>query len=132
MAGPIHLNQAVGFTIEALGCGVTVLVMMRFGCRVTIAYSMLQGELAITSWAPHHPSDGQFTLTDCLSTPCCKVSLPSLAGLSTILLMVNSHSPGLSAHSMHEPSQCTQLRREATSETCIVQGVNAEQRLLRG
>ena len=45
MAGPIHLNQAVGFAIEAVGCGVTLLVMMRFGCRVTIAYSMLQGKL---------------------------------------------------------------------------------------
>ena len=66
MACPIQLNQAVGFTIEALGCGVTVLVMMRFGCRVTIAYSMLQGELAITSWTQRHSSDGQFTLMDCL------------------------------------------------------------------
>ena len=48
MAGPVHLNQTMGFAVEALGCGVTLLVMMRFGCRVTIAYSMLQGELAVT------------------------------------------------------------------------------------
>ncbi|KAL3156934.1 hypothetical protein ABBQ38_001196 [Trebouxia sp. C0009 RCD-2024] len=46
MAGPVHLNQALGFTIEALGCGVTLLVMMRCGCRVTVAYSMLQGGVA--------------------------------------------------------------------------------------
>lgn len=47
MAGPVHLNQALGFAIEALGCGVTLLVMLRFGCRVTIAYSMLQGKLEL-------------------------------------------------------------------------------------
>ena len=44
MAGPVQLNQAMGFAIEALGCGITMPVMMRFGCRVTVAYSMLQGE----------------------------------------------------------------------------------------
>ena len=44
MAGPVYLGQALGFAIEALGCGVTLLVMVRLGCRVTVAYSMLQGE----------------------------------------------------------------------------------------
>lgn len=53
MAGPVHLNQALGFAIEALGSGVTLLIVMRFGCRVTIAYSMLQGDLAITGLSHH-------------------------------------------------------------------------------
>ena len=56
MAGPVHLNQAIGFAIEAFGCGVTLLVMMRFGCRVTIAYSMLQGALATGSWTHQQSS----------------------------------------------------------------------------
>lgn len=58
MAGPVHLNQAIGFAIEAFGCGVALLVMMRFGCRVTIAYSMLQGELDTTGWSHNRSSLG--------------------------------------------------------------------------
>ena len=56
MAGPVHINQVMGFAIEALGSGVTLLVVMRFGCRVTITYSMLQGDLAITGLTYHNTS----------------------------------------------------------------------------
>ena len=45
MSGPIHLNQALAFAIEAFGCGLVLLTMTRLGSRVTIACCMLQGQL---------------------------------------------------------------------------------------
>lgn len=45
MAGAVYVNQAVGFAIESGGCGLALLVMTRLGCRVTVAYSILQGQL---------------------------------------------------------------------------------------
>ena len=45
MAGAVYVNQAVGFAIESAGCGLALLVMTRLGCRVTVAYSILQGQL---------------------------------------------------------------------------------------
>ncbi len=45
MAGAVHVNQAVGFGVESAGCGLALLVMTRLGCRVTVAYSILQGQL---------------------------------------------------------------------------------------
>lgn len=44
MAGAVYVNQAVGFGIESAGCGLALLVMTRLGCRVTVAYSVLQGQ----------------------------------------------------------------------------------------
>lgn len=46
MAGPVYLNQALGFAVETTGVGLVLLVMTRLGCRVTAAYSMLQGVLS--------------------------------------------------------------------------------------
>ena len=39
------MNQAVGFANESAGCALALLVMTRLGCRVTLAYSILQGQL---------------------------------------------------------------------------------------
>ena len=47
MEGPVHLNQALAFAIEAFGCSLVLLSMTRLGSRVTIACCMLQGQLLI-------------------------------------------------------------------------------------
>ncbi|DBA92174.1 TPA: hypothetical protein ACH3X1_015889 [Trebouxia sp. C0004] len=46
MAGAVYVNQAAGFAIESAGCALALLVMTRLGCRVTVAYSILQGGTA--------------------------------------------------------------------------------------
>lgn len=46
MTGAVYVNQAVGFAIESAGCALALLLMTRLGCRVTVAYSILQGGTA--------------------------------------------------------------------------------------